>query len=87
MGHSRPFFVYFCPFVITISIIQIEKSIDGLLGIQTWGCRMLVADETTELWRSPFHYVGFNRENQFVSWNRKPFNGRQVDHLLIGQRA
>ena len=30
MGRSRPLFVYFRPFLITISIIQIEKSIDGV---------------------------------------------------------
>ena len=29
MARSRPLFVYFRPFVITISVIQIEKSIDG----------------------------------------------------------
>ena len=32
-------------------IIQIEKSIDGVLGIWTRGRRMVGADETTELWR------------------------------------
>ena len=52
MGQSRPLFVYFRSFLITISI-QIEKSIDGVLGIRTWGCRMVGADKTTELWRHP----------------------------------
>ena len=52
MGQSRPLFVYFLSFLVTISI-QIEKSIDGALGIQTWGQRMVGADETTELWRPP----------------------------------
>ena len=33
MGQSRPLFVYFPPFLITISIIQIEKGVDGVLGI------------------------------------------------------
>ena len=51
MGHSRPLSVYFRPFL-TISI-QIEKSVDGVLGIRTWGRRMVGADETTELWRPP----------------------------------
>ena len=51
MGHSRPLFVYFRSFL-TISI-QIEKSVDGMLGIRTRGCRMVGADETTELWRPP----------------------------------
>ena len=44
------FCFYFRHFLITISII--EKSIDGVLGI-TRGCRMVGADETTELWRPP----------------------------------
>ena len=50
MGQSRPLFVYFRYFLDTISIIQIEKSIDGVLGIQTRGRRMVGADETTESW-------------------------------------
>ena len=49
MGQSRPLFVYFCYFLDTISIIQIEKSVDGVLGTQTRGHRMLGTDETTEL--------------------------------------
>ena len=42
-------FVYFLPFLIIISIIQIEKSLDGGFGIQTRGRKMVGADETTEL--------------------------------------
>ena len=53
MGQSRPLFVYFCHFLDTISIIQIEKSVDGVLGIQTRGRRMVGADETMEVWRPP----------------------------------
>ena len=49
MGQSRPLFVYFRYFLITISIIQIEKSVDGVLGIRTRGRRMVGAEETTEL--------------------------------------
>ena len=51
MGQSGPF----CPFLIliTISIIQIEKSIDGVHGIQTQGRMMVGADEAMELWRPP----------------------------------
>ena len=41
MGRSRPLFVYFRPFLFTISIKQIEKGIDGLLGIRTCSRRML----------------------------------------------
>ena len=47
MGQSRPLFVYFRSFLVTISIIQIEKSIDGVLGIRTQGRRMVGADKTT----------------------------------------
>ena len=50
MGQSRPLFVYFHSFLITISI-QIEKSVDGVLGIRTQGRRMVGAAKTTELWR------------------------------------
>ena len=55
MGQSLAIFVYFHSFLIliTISIIQIEKSIDGVLGIRSWGRRMVGKDETTELWRHP----------------------------------
>ena len=59
MGQSRPLFVYFCYFLDTISIIQIEKSVDGVLGIQTWGRRMVGADKTTELWRPPIVHRGY----------------------------
>ena len=57
MGQSRPLFVYFRSFLIpiTISIIQIEKSVDGVLGIRTRGRRMVGEDKTTELWRHPLH--------------------------------
>ena len=53
IGQSRPLFVYFRYFLDTISIIQFEKSVDGVLGIRTWGRRMVGGDETTELWQPP----------------------------------
>ena len=56
MGQSRPLFVYFRYFLDTISVIQIEKSVDGVLEIQTRGRRMVGADETTELWRPLYCY-------------------------------
>ena len=49
MGISRPLFVYFRHFLDAISIIQIEKSVDGVLG-------MVGAGKTTELWRPPNIY-------------------------------
>ena len=36
-----------------MAIKQIEKSIDGVLWIQTWGRRLVGADETTEQLRVP----------------------------------
>ena len=52
MGQYRPLFVCFRSFLVIVSM-QTEKSIDGVLGIQTWGRRMVAAHETTELWRPP----------------------------------
>ena len=62
MGQSGLFFVYFCPFLITISKIQIVKSIDGVLGIRTQGRTMVGVDETTELWRPPESYLFPNKK-------------------------
>ena len=45
------YFVYFRPFLITISILQIEKSVDGVLGIRTQGHIIVGADNTIELWQ------------------------------------
>ena len=59
MAQYRPLFVYFCYFLDTISKIQIEKSIDGVLGIWTRGRRMVGADETIELWRPPYYISSF----------------------------
>ena len=53
-GQSRPLFDYFRSFLVTISIVQIEKSIYGVLWIRTRGRRMVGADKTTELWRPHF---------------------------------
>ena len=48
MGQSRPLFVYFRPSNITFQI-QIEKSVDVVLGIRTRGRRMVGPVESTEL--------------------------------------
>ena len=55
-GNPGLLFVYFCPFLITFSIIQIEKSIDRVLGIRTYGCMMVDTDNTTKLSRPPITY-------------------------------
>ena len=49
MGQSQPLFSLFSSFLVTISIIQIEKSADGVLGIRTRSHKMVGADETTIL--------------------------------------
>ena len=68
------FFVYFHSFLVTISI-QIEKSVDGVLGIQTQGRRMVGADETTELWRPHF--------KMFVYDPSSLEQGKEVLNLLL----
>ena len=71
MGQSRPLFVYFCYFLDTISIIQIEKNINGVVGIQTRGRRMVGADKTTELWRTPnilFFYLDMSYCDFLFYW-------------------
>ena len=57
MGQFRPLYVYFRYFLDTISIIQIEKSVDGVLGTRTRGRRMVGTDETTELWLPPNYHI------------------------------
>ena len=53
MGQTRPIFNYFCSFHMTNLTIH-DKSIDGLLGTQTWGSMMVGTDESTELWHHPW---------------------------------
>ena len=55
-------FCLFLYFLVTISI-QIEKSIDGVLGIRTWGHRTVGADETMELWQPPLRTVTYLTNN------------------------
>ena len=50
MGQSRPLFVYFRPFLITISIIQIVKSLDGVRK-NHWA---MAATDWMLLWYSAF---------------------------------
>ena len=55
MGKTRPLFVSFSFFsrdkysTYTIN----DKSLDGVVGTQTWGGRMEVSDKSTELWWHP----------------------------------
>ena len=79
-GQSRPLFVYFRFFLITISK-QIEKSLDGVLGIRTWGRNMVGANKNNELWRPPPGHTMLNTpvlvrklfaiiSGLFNNWNR-----------------
>ena len=51
------FLFIFPSFLVTISIIQIEKSIEGVHGIRTRGRRMVGTDKTTELCRPPTNVI------------------------------
>ena len=82
MGQSRPLFVYFRYFLDTISIIQIEKSVDGVLGIQTQGCRMVGADKTTELWRPPT-LVKLTKD--LLVWSNQNQSNRRFGHSVTLQ--
>ena len=55
--------------------MQIEKSIDGVLGIRTQGCRMVGPDETMELWQpprvGPIYYLlrrSWRRPSHYFKW-------------------
>ena len=56
MDRNRPLFVYFRPFLNTmtntVENLTINRVID-VLGTRTRGSRMVGTDESTELWRHP----------------------------------
>ena len=59
MGQTRPLFGLFSFFFTTqdkysTNFTINDKSIDGVLGSQTWGGMMEGADVSTELWRHPY---------------------------------
>ena len=68
------FFVYFHPFIITISIIQIEKSVDGVLGTEICGRLMVGTHNTTELWRPPNNWPFLIGIENFVDLNENILN-------------
>ena len=51
MGQTGPHFVYFRPFLNTMTntVHLTVKSVDGVLGIRTLDRKMVGADESTEL--------------------------------------
>ena len=52
MGQTRALFVLFSFY--SHDKYSTNKSIDGVLGTQTRGGRMVGADDSTELWQHPF---------------------------------
>ena len=56
-GQIPASFCLFCPFLITISIIQIEKSLDCLFGIRTRGHRMVGADKPQSYGGRPWYFI------------------------------
>ena len=53
MGQTQPFLFIFVIFSTNLTINY--KSVDGVLGTQTQGGRMVGEDESTELWGTPIH--------------------------------
>ena len=49
MGLTRPLLFHFVLFLNTLTTIEQNFTIDGVLGIQTRNHRMVDADESTEL--------------------------------------
>ena len=87
MGQSRPLFRLFSSF--SHHKLQIEKSVDGVFGIQTRGCRMVGADETTELWRPPSYLVSLQKNyycwvEALVQWLREDTCNQKVVSLNPG---
>ena len=89
-ANSGLYFVYFHPYLIQIKIsaMQLEISVDGVLGIWTRGCKMVDADETTEVWRpSPSHRIVYPASFLFIfvlfsiPW-QMTINGKRVDGVL-----
>ena len=94
MDQSRPLFVYFRPFLITISIIQIEKSIDGVLEIRTRGCKIcrhrqnhgaMAADlNKREIWKESFE--AFSKPDE-MRWKKRRNKLRQDPEETRSERA
>ena len=83
-GIGFSLFVYFHSFLITISIIQIEKSIDKVLKIRTRGHRMEGADKTMELRRPLFNhfYKSLNfRANEMTEGDHRNSQKHSVTHV------
>ena len=78
-------FCFFCAFLITISIIPIEKSLTGVLGIRTHCCMMVDTDDTTELRRPPSTFIvslpGIFRVAQYIIIPIQDFLRQNLEYL------
>ena len=66
MANRSLFFRLFASFQHVTIQIQIEKSVDGVLGIWTQGSRMEGANESTELWRHPKEFNFYSKPKDEV---------------------
>ena len=69
MDQTRHFFAYFRHFHNPITNIELywtvkQKIIDGVLGMWTWGSRIVGAGESTELWRPPHTFFRRTKSSQ-----------------------
>ena len=79
LANPKLFYVYYRSFLIPITIIQIEISLDGVPGVRTRGHGIEGADTTTELWRPPY-LLGF-KINKALSLNCKLLYQNQALNL------
>ena len=56
MGQTRPLFVYFRPFLNTMTIVVQNWTTISCLGFEL-GTSNWKADESTELWRAPNYHI------------------------------
>ena len=59
MGQTRPILIisFFSHDKYSTNLTINDKSVDGVLGTQTRGGRMVGTDDSTELWRQKYFYL------------------------------
>ena len=75
-------FLFIFVFLTWYKSIQIDKSIDGVLGTWTWGGRMEGADESTEPWRKGLILL-YNWYFHTRTWKRKNVESSNLHKLII----
>ena len=71
MGQSGPLFCLFSSFSYYNFKIQIEKSVDGVLGIRTCSLRMVGAYDTTELIFKTYFVIEQNLFDQICARHQR----------------